>query len=87
MKENPVKGVYLDYQFRSCIDKGSYQPRVDISFIRRIINTCQVSVHPLNLSNSIRGELEIAIYGREYLVNLDSFQQEEIFFTAIYMLY
>ncbi|EFW13347.1 conserved hypothetical protein [Coccidioides posadasii str. Silveira] len=62
--------VHLDYTFDG---SGSYKPsETNGLFVRRVMNTIRdtSSVQELRLSTPLRGELEIAAYGRDMLIKM-----------------
>ncbi len=61
------RNVCLDYRFD---DMNAIDPRIgrfDTIIIRRVYNKMTSMFRPLNMSPPIRGELEIAEFGRQYL--------------------
>jgi hypothetical protein len=64
--------IYLDYNFQRAYSTAAtrnIQKTTCKYLIRRVINLEMTSVRPINLSTPIRGELEIAVYGRQHLIN------------------
>ena len=64
--------ICLDYNFQrahSTTATRNNQKTTWKYLIRRVVNLGMTSVRPLNLSTPIRGELEIATYGRQHLID------------------
>ena len=72
LKENVVSiepNVHLDYVFNDLDPIDPQIDRYDTFIIRRVYNTRTISLRPLNLSAPVRGELKIAQFGRQYLID------------------